>query len=114
MRTWTDSSGLYKIEARFVELADGKVTLEKDDGTRKSMPLDKLWKTIKSCAKKLAAAAPQESVRRRRQLRGARQGSGGLPPIMRRKPSPSTTRISSRRRQLVGGEGDRDQRLGQG
>ena len=58
MRTWTDSSGLYKIEARFVELADGKVTLEKDDGTRKSMPLDKLSENDQELAKKLAAARP--------------------------------------------------------
>jgi hypothetical protein len=61
MRTWTDSSGLYKIEARFVELADGKVTLEKGDGTKKSMPLDKLSEDDQLLVKKLAAGAPPKN-----------------------------------------------------
>jgi len=41
-RTWTDSTGKFKIEASFVELADGKVRLKKDDGEILSIPLDKL------------------------------------------------------------------------
>ncbi len=61
MHTWTDSSGLYKIEARFIELTDGKVTLEKDDGTRKTMPLDKLSQSDQELAKKLAAETPPEN-----------------------------------------------------
>jgi hypothetical protein len=41
-RTWTDSSGKFKIEAKFVSFADGKVTLEKPDGVQIKMPLEKL------------------------------------------------------------------------
>jgi hypothetical protein len=41
-RTWTDSSGKFRIEARFISLAGGQVTLEKPDGVQLRMPLDKL------------------------------------------------------------------------
>jgi hypothetical protein len=41
-RTWTDSSGKFKIEAKFISLAGGQVTLEKPDGVQIRMPLDKL------------------------------------------------------------------------
>ena len=41
-RTWTDSSGKFKIDAKFISLADGQVTLEKPDGVQLRMPLDKL------------------------------------------------------------------------
>ena len=30
LRTWTDSTGKYKITAKFVALADGNVTLERE------------------------------------------------------------------------------------
>jgi hypothetical protein len=42
IRTWTDSSGKFKIEAKFIALAEGKVTLEKPDGVQIKMPLEKL------------------------------------------------------------------------
>lgn len=41
-RTWTDTSGTYKVEADFQELADGKVRLKKDNGTNITIPLSKL------------------------------------------------------------------------
>jgi len=41
-RTWTDSTGKFKIDATFVELKDGKVKLTKDDGSEVSIPLEKL------------------------------------------------------------------------
>lgn len=43
-REWSDSTGKFKIEAEFVELKDGKVSLKKADGTLLSIPLDKLSK----------------------------------------------------------------------
>jgi hypothetical protein len=58
IRTWTDSSGVYKIEARFVAIKDGKVTLEKEDGSTKSLPLDKLSEEDQAAAKKYAEKAP--------------------------------------------------------
>jgi hypothetical protein len=42
MRTWVDSTGSYSIQARFVSLADGKVTLQKTDGSQIEIPLEKL------------------------------------------------------------------------
>lgn len=42
MRTWTDSTGKFKIEARFVSLEKQIVTLEKADGTRVQIDLLKL------------------------------------------------------------------------
>ncbi len=42
VRTWADKTGKYKIQAKFVELSDNKVTLEREDGTRTTIPLDKL------------------------------------------------------------------------
>ena len=41
-RTWTDTTGKFKIEAELVRVADGKVELKKADGTVVSVPLDKL------------------------------------------------------------------------
>ncbi|MEM6799209.1 MAG: SHD1 domain-containing protein [Planctomycetota bacterium] len=42
LRTWTDSSGKHKIEARFVGVADGKVTLKTDAGREIVLPVAKL------------------------------------------------------------------------
>jgi hypothetical protein len=42
MRTWTDNTGKYKIEAEFVEILDGKVRLKGKDGKIMSLPLAKV------------------------------------------------------------------------
>src|SRR5580765_6302141 len=42
LRTWTDSTGKFEIKAKFVKLADGKVTLEQEDGSEIEIPLKKL------------------------------------------------------------------------
>ena len=42
VRTWTDNTGKFKVTAKFVEVSDGKVTLEREDGSRVSIPLEKL------------------------------------------------------------------------
>jgi hypothetical protein len=54
-RPWTDSTGKRTIEAEFVSLADGKVTLKKPDGKTVSMALDKLSAADQKLAKELAA-----------------------------------------------------------
>jgi hypothetical protein len=41
-RTWTDSTGKFKIEAELVDVEDGKVRLKKDDGSIVTVPLIKL------------------------------------------------------------------------
>ena len=42
LRVWTDSTGQHKVEAEFVEVADGKVTLRKKDGSLAVLPLERL------------------------------------------------------------------------
>jgi hypothetical protein len=53
-RTWTDSTGKFKIEAEFVKLAAGNVTLKRNDGSEISLPLDLLAAPDQAIAKKLA------------------------------------------------------------
>ena len=52
-RTWTDSSGKFSVEAEFVKLAAGKVTLKKNDGTEITMALDKLADADQQIARQL-------------------------------------------------------------
>lgn len=56
MRTWTDSTGKFTVEAQFVSLTDGVVTLKRKDGKEVRMMLDKLSKADVELAKKLGAA----------------------------------------------------------
>ncbi|MFN7768398.1 MAG: SHD1 domain-containing protein [Planctomycetaceae bacterium] len=56
---WTDSTGKFKIKARFKELKDEKVTLVKDDGKSVTLALEKLDDEGKQRALKLAAAGDE-------------------------------------------------------
>ena len=42
LRTWTDRSGTYKVEAQFLGLTDGKIQLHKLNGVKISVPLSKM------------------------------------------------------------------------
>ncbi|GAA5507415.1 SHD1 domain-containing protein [Novipirellula caenicola] len=42
LRLWTDSTGQHKVEAEFVEVTEGKVTLRKKDGSQTVLPLERL------------------------------------------------------------------------
>lgn len=42
IRTWTDASGQYRIEAKFLSRGNGEVELQKQDRTKLRVPLDKL------------------------------------------------------------------------
>ncbi len=42
VRTWSDARGKFKIQAKYVALTDGKVTLEKPDGSEIEIDLKKL------------------------------------------------------------------------
>ncbi len=42
LRTWTDKSGKFKVKARLTNVEDGRVVLEKADGTELEIPLVKL------------------------------------------------------------------------
>ncbi len=61
-RPWKDSAGKRTVEAEFVSLVDGKVTLKRSDGKLVTMPLDKLSSADQKLAKELAAAAPKSDT----------------------------------------------------
>lgn len=42
IRTWTDRSGTFKVEAEYLHIADNKVHLHKVNGVKIAVPLDKL------------------------------------------------------------------------
>ena len=55
IRTWTDSTGKFQIKAKFVEMTDGKATLEREDGTRITIALDKLSEADKKVVAEIQA-----------------------------------------------------------
>jgi hypothetical protein len=57
-RTWTDTTGKFKVEAAFMKLENDKVELKrKDNGKSLTLALDKLSKADVTLAKKLASEA---------------------------------------------------------
>ena len=56
-RKWTDKTGKFSVEAEFVKLADGKVTLRKTDGRVIAVPVEKLSEADRAVVTKLAAEA---------------------------------------------------------
>src|SRR5262245_52744760 len=54
LRTWTDATGKFTIKTKFVSLADGKVTLEQEDGSRVEIELTKLSAADQKVAQDLA------------------------------------------------------------
>lgn len=55
LRTWTDSTGKFKIEARFVAVEETEVVLARDDGTTLRVPLEKLSALDREYAENRAA-----------------------------------------------------------
>jgi hypothetical protein len=55
-RTWTDATGKYKIKAKFVELANDAVTLEREDGSQVVIPLKKLSQSDQKAVAELQAS----------------------------------------------------------
>src|SRR5215210_4660008 len=53
LRTWTDKTGKFKIEAKFLGVENGKALLEKPDGSRLQIDLDKLSAEDRKLAEKL-------------------------------------------------------------
>ena len=43
-RTWTEASGKYRTDAKFLELKDGQVFLQKKEGNQLKVPLERLTK----------------------------------------------------------------------
>lgn len=57
-RTWTDSTGKFKVSATFVEKKGGNVILEKEDGKKLTIPIAKLCEADKAFLEGLEAANP--------------------------------------------------------
>jgi thiol-disulfide isomerase/thioredoxin len=64
VRTWTDSSGKFSVEAEFVELQKGKVVLRQEDGKTLGVPLKRLSAADRAFVASLAdpAAAGEAST----------------------------------------------------
>lgn len=56
LRTWTDITGKFQIEAKFLDVRDGKARLEKADGKIVEVPLPKLSKDDREHVRALAKA----------------------------------------------------------
>jgi SLA1 homology domain 1, SHD1 len=56
-RTWTDSTGKFKIEAEFVSLQDGAVTLRRADEQEVRLSLERLSEADQNIARELAGGA---------------------------------------------------------
>jgi hypothetical protein len=60
-RKWTDTTGKFSIEAEFVGLADGIITLKREDGQTIHLPLEKLSATDQEVARALARARSEHN-----------------------------------------------------
>lgn len=89
LRNWSDSTGTFSIEASFKTLKDGKVFLEKNDGTSIEIPLEKLsgkdHKYVKQQQSKSPSQNPFETPDSNPFL--STENPDALPPT----PSPTTT-----------------------
>lgn len=56
IRTWTDATGKHKVEAKFLDFADGKVRLKRQDGKIVTMALERLSKADQKLVRGLGAA----------------------------------------------------------
>ena len=54
LRTWTDATGKFKVEAEFLGLTDGQVKLRRKDGREVALPLARLSPADQQAAQKLA------------------------------------------------------------
>lgn len=58
MRTWTSKNGKYRVTAKFIELKDDSVRLEREDGETLTVALDKLTEADQQFARKQAEDNP--------------------------------------------------------
>ena len=71
VRTWTDKSGRFRIEAEFVAEEDGTVTLRKADGEEVEVPLDKLSAADQKAVQEAKEAGEENPF----QSKGSREAS---------------------------------------
>ncbi len=58
-RKWTDKSGKYSIDAEFVGLSDGQVTLKRSDGKTVRLALENLSKADQEQVRQLTSSVPK-------------------------------------------------------
>jgi hypothetical protein len=62
LRTWTDSTGRYELQAKFVSVQDNMVTLVRENGAKMQIALDKLSKADQEYVANLESASPFKPV----------------------------------------------------
>ena len=85
-RTWTDKSGKFKVTAKMVEYADGKVQLETEDGRVIAIPLERLAAPDQAYIQgvlKTRREAKAQATREERTTKVAAAGGGATWPSWR-------------------------------
>lgn len=88
-REWTSSNGKFKVEAEFVAVKNGKVVLEKPDGSFVSVPVDKLSPEDQAFLEKEQADSPftsEPSAEKPERSPGSRTGDAPLVKLKGEKP----------------------------
>ena len=67
-RIWTDSTGKHQIRAKFVDLKDGQVRLERPNGSISRIPLDKLSKEDQAVVRDLGKKKNEQTRREKEGL----------------------------------------------
>ena len=96
-RKWTDKSGKYSIDAEFVGLTDGQVTLKRSDGRTIRLALENLSKADQEQVRQLASSIPKAKtdLRFRRHVQPPKRlllPRNLIPPRPRRSPSRKSAR----------------------
>ena len=115
LRKWTDSTGSFSIEAKFVSLVDGKVSLQTADGELIEVPLDRLSAADKTHATSEAAKAASNPFKRKaanpftsvpRSTGAATTPGIGSPPPVSGSPREFRADAGSARMVAMAGEGE--------
>jgi len=80
VRTWTDASGRFKIEAKYVSFRDGTVKLQRTNGQTIEVPLDRLCEDDRRYVAQVAPDNPFMTEEDRAALQGAKGSRGSSAP----------------------------------
>jgi WD40 repeat protein len=72
-REWSDASGKFRVEAKLIQIADKRVTLERKDGRQVTVPIERLSGADQAYL--LAKSAPAKSAPVARSAAGGRRGA---------------------------------------
>lgn len=82
VRTWTDRSGSFKVEAQFIGLRDGKIHLHKTNGVKIAVPVDRMATVDINYVEKVTGRSldddkPLSEITKRNSRQKARQSQMG-------------------------------------